>query len=75
MKNKSTSEVVNLPKFDLSKFSTETNKGTKTGVTLWMPVEYRNKYYDLQKRSRNEFGKHIQKAIMQIIDSVEMSEV
>lgn len=50
---------------------TSAGPGEKTTLTLWIDKSYKAKYAHIQKRSKNEFGKRLQKLIKQVIDQVE----
>lgn len=43
-------------------------------LSFWFPVEYKEKYDLLQKRSKNKFGKLIKALIMRSIDKVPIEE-
>lgn len=67
---KKSSYINSLEKFDLSKVKV-VEPVKKLPVTFWLPDDYKFKFGLIQNQSKNEFGKHIQKMIMKLIDSVE----
>lgn len=62
--------AITLEKFDLNKITSD-DPIRKSTITFWMPEDYRLKFCQIQNKSKKEFGKHIQKMIMKLIDSVE----
>lgn len=40
----------------------------KKPITQWLPVDYKEKYDQLQSKTKSRFGKEIQKMIMKAID-------
>lgn len=44
-------------------------------VTLWIPSEYQQKFKELQKASNLDFGKRLQKLVIDAIDSVSLDSV
>lgn len=62
---------IKLKKFDISKISSE-DPVRKSTITFWMPEDYRAKFCKIQNLSKKEFGKHIQKMIMKLIDNVDV---
>lgn len=43
----------------------------KKPITQWLPVEYKQKYDELQSKTKSRFGKKIQEMIMKAIDLVD----
>lgn len=41
-----------------------------TNVSIWLPMDYKFKYDDLQRRSKRQFGKILRRMIMKSIDQV-----
>lgn len=64
------SKSVSIEKFDLSKVKV-VEPVKKLPVTFWLPDDYKLKFGLIQNQSKNEFGKHIQKMIMSLIDSID----
>lgn len=42
----------------------------RAGVTIWLPEEYKEKFNQLQSRSKRRFGKKIQEMLIKAIDKV-----
>lgn len=47
------------------------DSATKRGcVNIWIPEEYREKFQELQNRSKRRFGKKVQEMVIKAIDKV-----
>ena len=42
-----------------------------TGITLWVPTEYKQKFAELQRKTHRKFGKKVQELLIKSIDCVE----
>lgn len=61
-----------IEEFDLTKPAVRSVD--KRSITLWLPVEYKEKFDLLQGRSNRLFGKKLQEVLMQAIDRVPLEE-
>lgn len=44
-------------------------------VTIWLPVDYKNKFDTLQKSTKRKFGKKIKELVIRSIDKVDSKAV
>ena len=51
---------------------TEAQETVETSmIGLWVPTEYKQRFDELQERTRKKFGKKIQELVMQAIDHLD----
>jgi hypothetical protein len=43
-------------------------------LSIWVPLEYKEKFNQIQAQSKNKFGKFLKKIIMKTIDKVEVDK-
>lgn len=63
-------DEINCELDDLSIFE-KTSRDESRSVTFWIPVESKEKYNNLQKRSKGQFAKKLRNIIIKSIDFVD----
>lgn len=62
-----------LNEFDVTEFADDKKKTEFTSLTIWVPVEFRDKYVQIQRSSKRRFGKFLKKLVLEAIDRVKLS--